>query len=396
MTNTTDTVMVPKDPIRPDISTTAPARLATRLAFFAAGFAMACCAPLFPFFKENVAADKAQFGALLLCLGLGSLIAMPATGMIAARRGARPLILTGGYGLVVLLPLMALAQSPMALGAALLVFGAFLGAIDVAMNVHGAEVEALEKRPLMSNFHAHWSIGGFCGAGLMTLLLSLSVPVLACACIGAATALIAMLIARPCFLNVTGKEPEPFVMPRGIVLLLAALTCIIFLVEGAVLDWGALLIIDRDLSSPKNAGTGYILFSIAMLIGRLTGDRLIAKAGEFATLVCGGLIAMTGLGVILLSSNLIVALSGFVLIGLGAANLVPILFSAAGRQNLMPPGIAIAAVTTTGYAGLLMGPAIIGFLSDILSLSIAFWLLALLTMIVPLSARWVVSQKNRD
>ncbi|WP_136439456.1 MFS transporter [Pacificoceanicola onchidii] len=372
-----------------DHAATAKARLATRLAFFAAGFAMACCAPLFPFFKSNVAADKAEFGILLLCLGLGSILAMPLTGVMAARRGARPLILLGGYGLIVMLPLLALAGSPWALGAGLFVFGAALGTIDVAMNVHGAEVEGIEKRPLMSNFHAHWSIGGFFGAGLITVLLSFAVPVAVCAALGAATALVAMLAARSGFLSVSGKEPEPFAIPRGIVLLLAVLAGITFLVEGAVLDWGALLIIDRDLATAENAGVGYILFSVAMLIARLTGDRLVARIGGFATLVFGGLATMAGILTVLLASFVPIALFGFVLIGLGAANLVPVLFSAAGRQSIMPPGIAIAAVTTTGYAGILLGPAMIGFVSDISSLVTAFVLLALLILAVPLSAYWV-------
>lgn len=373
-----------------DRPTFAPARLATRLAFLAAGFAMACCAPLFPFFKQNVGADKAEFGLVLLCLGLGSIVAMPVTGMMAARRGARPLILAGGFGLVALLPLLALATSPLALGAGLFVFGAALGTIDVAMNVHGAEVESLERRPLMSNFHAHWSIGGFLGAGLMTLLLSQSVPVAVCALTGAAAAGIALILARPRFLSVAGREPEPFAIPRGIVLLLAVLAAIMFLVEGAVLDWGALMIIERDLASEENAGMGFILFSVAMLVGRLTGDTLVARMGGFATLVGGGLLAMAGLATIVLAEATWIALLGFLLIGLGAANLVPVVFSAAGRQKVMPPGIAIAAVTTTGYAGILLGPAGIGFVADASSLVTAFWLLVLLTAAIPLSARWVV------
>lgn len=380
----------PQDPANtPDYTATASARLATRLAFFAAGFSMACCAPLFPFFKENVGADKAEFGVLLLCLGLGSIIAMPATGVLAARRGARPLILLGGFGLIAMLPLMALAGVPSALGAGLFVFGASLGTIDVAMNVHGAEVEGMEKRPLMSNFHAHWSIGGFFGAGLVTVLLSLSVPVFACAALGAATALAAMLAARPGFLSVSGKVPEPFAIPRGIVLLLAVLAGITFLVEGAVLDWGALLIIDRNLASVENAGIGYILFSVAMLVARLTGDRLVGRIGGFSTLVLGGFTTMVGLSLVLSVQVVPVAFLGFVLVGLGAANLVPVLFSAAGRQTVMPTGIAIAAVTTTGYAGILLGPAIIGFVSDATSLVTAFWLLVLLFLAVPLSASWV-------
>ncbi len=385
-TNRTDAERVVK---QPDFGATAPARVATRLAFFAAGFVMACCAPLFPFFKANVGADKAEFGILLLCLGLGSIIAMPATGVMAARRGARPLILWGGFGLIATLPFLALAGSPLLLGAELFVFGASLGTIDVAMNVHGAEVEGMEKRPLMSNFHAHWSIGGFFGAGLITVLLSFSVPIPVCAALGSATALIAMMMARPRFLSVAGKEPEPFAIPRGIVLLLAVLAGITFLVEGSVLDWGALLIIDRDLTTAENAGIGYILFSVAMLVARLTGDRLVARIGGFATLVLGGLITAAGISIALSAALVPVALAGFVLIGLGAANLVPVLFSAAGRQTIMPPGIAIAAVTTTGYAGILIGPAAIGFVSDATSLPTAFWLLACLILAVPLSAWWV-------
>ncbi|MEM9707508.1 MAG: MFS transporter [Pseudomonadota bacterium] len=389
MASTENDVIHAGPPPLPDATATAPARLATRLAFFAAGFSMACCAPLFPFFKDNVGADKAEFGLLLLCLGLGSIIAMPAIGVMAARRGARPLILLGGFGLVAVLPLLALAGSPWALGAGLFLFGAALGTIDVAMNVHGAEIEGLEKRPLMSNFHAFWSIGGFFGAGLITALLSLSVPVFVCAALGAATVLLAMLVARPRLLSVAGKAPDPFALPRGIVLLLAVLTGITFLVEGAVLDWGALLIIDRNLTAAESAGIGYILFSAAMLVARLTGDRLVAKIGGFATLVLGGVTTMVGLGVVIAGPVVWVSLSGFVLIGLGAANLVPVLFSAAGRQSVMPPGIAIAAVTTTGYAGILLGPALIGVVSNATSLIAAFWLLALLILAVPLSARWV-------
>lgn len=373
-----------------DYSATAPARLATRLAFFAAGFSMACCAPLFPFFKENVGAEKAQFGLLLLCLGLGSIVAMPVTGVMAARRGAKPLVLVGGFGLIAMLPLLTLAQTPLALGAALFVFGASLGTIDVAMNVHGAEVEGMEKRPLMSNFHAQFSIGGFFGAGLMTLLLSQAISVPVCAHLGAIVALLAMLLARTRLLSISGKEPEPFAIPRGIVMLLAVLAGITFLVEGAVLDWGALLIIDRQLASAQNAGIGYILFSIAMVVARLTGDQIVATLGEFRVLAFGGFVTISGVVIILVSPSAVIALFGFVMVGLGAANLVPILFSAAGRQIVMPPGIAIASVTTTGYGGILIGPAMIGFVSDATSLVTAFSLLALLTAAVPLTARWVV------
>ena len=371
---------------------TAPARLATRLAFFTAGFSMACCAPLFPFIKANVGADERQFGVLLLCFGLGSIIAMPVTGLVAARRGPRSMVMLGGFGLIVFLPALAIAETPFILGTALFLFGASLGTIDVAMNVHGVEVESQEKRSLMSSFHAQFSIGGLFGAGLMTLLLSMGVSLIIAAFIGATVVLMAMLLTIRRLLFVSAVEQHLFVFPRGIVLLLALLAAIMFLVEGAVLDWGALLVIDRQLAAPQNAGVGYILFSAAMVIARLTGDRIISVFGEFWILIAGGIVTILGISVILLSSLPLVALVGFVLIGLGAANLVPIFFSAAGRQKVMPASLAIASVTTTGYAGVLIGPAMIGFTADITSLSIAFWWLALLIGFVPLTA-YLVAKK---
>lgn len=372
-----------------DFSTTAPARLATRLAFFAAGFSMACCAPLFPFFKQAVGADEGQFGLLLLCLGLGSVTAMPAAGVLSARRGARPMVLLGGFGLVAVLPMLAYAGSPLALGAALFMFGASLGTIDVAMNVHGAEIEEIEKRPLMSNFHAQFSIGGLFGAGLVTFFLSVGVSVVQSAVFGACVAFVAMMVSRPRLMSVAGKVPEPMALPRGIVILLAILAGIAFLVEGAVLDWGALLLIERDLAMPENAGLGYIFFSIAMVVARLTGDRIVAGLGEFTVFVLGGSATILGVATILLAGATWVSMFGFVLIGLGAANLVPIVFSCAGRQTVMPVGLAVASVTTTGYAGILMGPAIIGFMADATSLPTAFWALTFLMAAFPIAARLV-------
>lgn len=373
-----------------DYSATSRARLATRLAFFSAGFAMACCAPLFPFVKANVGASEGQFGLLLLFLGLGSVIAMPVTGIIAARYGAASMVRLGGGGMAMSLPFVGLADSGTALAIVLFLFGASLGTIDVAMNVHGAEIEIRERRPLMSGFHAQFSIGGFCGAALMTALLSLGVSVIYALVLGAAVVLVAVVLTATRLLQVSGAAPEALAFPRGIVLLLAALAAITFLAEGAVLDWGALLIVERDLASVQNAGMGYILFSVAMVAARLTGDRIVAALGEFYVLVFGGILAIAGVAVILLSPWPVVALTGFILIGLGAANIVPVVFSIAGRQTIMPAGLAIASVTTTGYAGILLGPTLIGFAAQQISLPNAFWILVVLLAIIPLTARAAV------
>ena len=371
-------------------STTAPARLATRLTFLTAGFAMACCAPLFPFIKDNVGADEPQFGLLLLCFGLGSIIAMPLTGFVATLHGPRSMVLLGGFGLVVFLPTLTIAETPFILGSFLFLFGASLGTIDVAMNIHGVAVEAEEKRSLMSSFHAQFSIGGLFGAGLMTLLLSVGVPLVLTAAIGATLALLAMLITIPRLLHVKVADQSTFVFPHGIVLLLGLLAAIAFLVEGAVLDWGALLVIELQLTAPQSAGVGYILFSAAMVIARLTGDLIVAALGELWVLILGGILTILGIATVLLATLPLVALVGFVLIGLGSANLVPIFFSVAGRQTVMPASLAIASITTIAYSGVLVGPVMIGFAADLTSLPIAFWLLTLLVAVVPITAYLVV------
>lgn len=361
-------------------------RLSTRLAFLVAGFVMAAWAPLVPFAKANTGVDEAQLGLLLLCLGIGSLIAMPVTGIVSARSGARPMIILGGIGLIATLPALTLLTSPIGLGAALLVFGASLGTIDVAMNIHAVEVEKRGDRPLMSGFHAMFSIGGFAGAGGMTLALSLGLAPLPAAGLASLLAAAALALAAPRLLTARAGEKPRFALPRGIVLLIALLTAITFLVEGAILDWSALLLLDRGLATAEQGGLAYMLFSVAMTAGRLTGDRIVAALGPLRILVVGGCLTIAGIALVLLPQTQVLALAGFVLIGIGASNIVPVLFSLAGRQKVIDPGLAVAAVTTTGYAGILAGPALIGFAAHLTSLPVAFWLLAALMALVPLAA----------
>lgn len=370
-------------------------RLATRLAFLVAGFGIACWAPLVPFAKQRLAVDDGLLGMLLLCIGVGSVAAMLLTGLLSARYGSRPIIVAGGLGLALILPLLAIAATPLALGLALLAFGAALGSLDVAMNVHAVEVERAAQRPLMSGFHALFSVGGFAGATLMTFLLSMHLGPLAATLLGSALMLVALLVAWPRLLRATRAEEGPlFVMPRGVVLMLAGLAAVTFLAEGAILDWSALLITDAGLVAAAQGGLGYMLFSIAMTAGRFGGDAVTARIGDRATLVWGGVLAIAGFVLLLTAPLAAVAMAGFLLIGLGASNLVPVLFRRAGTQRAMPVGLAVAAITTTGYAGILVGPAGVGFVAKGVGLDTAFWMLAALLCLVPLSARRVTAERD--
>lgn len=186
----------------------------------------------------------------------------------------------GGLGLAVILPVLALADTPWILGSTLFTFGASLGSLDVAMNVHAVEVERAAGRPMMSGFHALYSVGGFAGAMFMTFLLSLRLGPLASSVLCASVVGLAIVAAWPRLLRTSSGGHGPlFVMPRGIVLVLAGLAAIAFLVEGAILDWGALLITDKALVGAAQGGLGYTLFAAAMTAGRLGGDAVTAHIG---------------------------------------------------------------------------------------------------------------------
>jgi len=371
-------------------------RLATRIAFLVAGFGIACWAPLVPFAKARLDVDDGVMGALLLCLGVGSVAAMMATGVFSARYGSKPVIVLAGFGLALILPFLTIAGAPFTLAIALALFGASLGSLDVAMNVHAVEVEKAAMRPLMSGFHALFSIGGFLGASAMTFMLSQGATPLFATCLCALAMFAAMLVAQPRLLVAKAANGGPlFTAPRGIVLLLALLALIMFLLEGAVLDWSALLLTSDRLTEARDSGLGYMVFAVAMTVGRLSGDMVTARLGDWTSMLYGGIVALAGLALMLATPVLVAALGGFLLIGLGSSNIVPILFRKAGSQTRMPPGLAIATITTTGYAGILIGPAAIGFLARLAGLHAAFWILAALVSLVPLSA-WFIGRTARS
>jgi len=366
----------------------AGSRLATRAAFLVAGFGLACWAPLVPLAKARLGVDDGTLGLLLLCLGLGSVVAMQLAGPLTSFIGARPAVIVGGIGQAALLPFLAFAPNVWMMAVSLLLFGGFLGVIEVGMNVHAVEVEKRAGRPLMSGFHGLFSVGGFTGASMMTAALSIGMGAVTGAIIASIFMIATLLLVAPRFIATPKADDAPlFVGPRGIVILLALLAALTFLTEGAILDWGALLLSGQGLMPTTQAGLGYSVFAVAMTFGRLTGDAVVNRIGDRRAMLWGGLLAIGGYIVLLTAPVAMVAFAGLTLIGLGASNTVPILFRQTGVQSAMPSGLAIAAVTTVGYAGILVGPAGVGFLAQAIGLPGAFWVLAALLILVPLSAR---------
>jgi len=287
-------------------------------------------------------------------------------------------------------PLLSIVSSPIALGVALFAFGAFLGSLDVAMNLHAVDVERASEKPLMSGFHALFSIGGFLGSGIVTALLSRGITPSSSTILSSTILVALILVALPRMLSNREITKQPlFAIPRGVVLVIAIFAAISFLVEGALLDWSALLLVGEHLVSAAHGGLGYMLFSIAMTLSRFVGDGIVARFGNRIVLTLGGATALLGLCGLLLAPVAWIALVSFVPLGLGAGNIVPILFRLAGTQHTMPKGLAVAALTTAGYAGMLTGPAVIGFLSKGIGLHSAFWFLALLLACVPIFGKYL-------
>lgn len=367
-----------------NVASGSPARLATRLSFLIAGLVMASWAPQIPYAKARLGLDESGFGLLLLCLGVGSVLAMQVTGAAVARIGSRPIVLISGTGLCLILPWLAYANTTFSLAIGLLVFGASLGSLDVAMNVHAVEVEQAAAEPLMSGFHGMYSLGGLAGAAGGAGLLTGGLAPTAAADVAAVVAAVLLVLAAPGLLRSKSARGVPLsAIPHGIVILIGALAFIAFLTEGAILDWSALLLTGSFGFPAAQAGIAYALFSVAMAFGRLTGDLVVKRLGQRRVLLWGGLVVTAGFALLLVLPIVWVASCGFLLIGLGAANLVPILFSAAGRQNAMPPALAVAAMTTLGYAGILVGPAVIGFVASWTSLRAAFAMLAVIMLGFP-------------
>jgi len=243
---------------------------------------------------------------------------------------------------------------------------------------------------MMSGFHAFYSIGGFVGAAAMTVLLSATLgPVSA-----AAAGVLLMVVLAAASVKHWRTEPMHqdgplLAWPKGIVLFIGILAFVVFLAEGAMLDWSAVFLADVREVAPSTAGVGYVAFALTMTIARLLGDSVVEWLGRRRAIVVGALLGALGFIVLTVVTPWQASLVGYVLLGLGCANIVPALFSLAGNQKRMPESIAITAVTTLGYAGVLAGPALIGFAAHGIGLAGAFIGVAVLLVGVAVSTRWL-------
>jgi predicted MFS family arabinose efflux permease len=363
------------------------ARIATLLMFLICGISVSAWAPMVPLAKQRTGINEAELGVLLLAMGAGAIVVMPFIGPVIQKTGSRKVIIASSVLAAMILPVLTLVDTPVTLGGALFLFGGSMGSLDVSMNAQAVVVQEEMKRPVMSSFHGMFSVGGLVGSVMFGALLMLSLTPPVAASIISVCLLIIVFTHYKYFLDHPPKENEKFSfrLPKGPVILLGIFCFITFLAEGALLDWSALFLRNHRGFAISTAGTGYAVFSIAMALMRFTGDNLVHKYSPEKIVFWGATLASLGLIIAVALPWQATTLLGFMLIGIGAANIVPVLFSAAGRADGKSPELALAAVTTMGYAGQLAGPALIGFIAHLSSLPLALGIMAAPLFLVALS-----------
>ena len=381
--------------IDPEIQLSAQ-RLSTRFSFFGLGFATAAWAPLIPFAQQRLHFNHADFGLLLLCSGLGAMLAMPATGKIVQRIGCRVPIGFALLLLAVLLPSLSLWTTPLMMAITLFLFGTAAGSLGVALNIQAVVVEKNSLKSLMSGFHGMASLGGLAGVLTITALLALSISSVMSAFAVSLLLVIIVFLSVPYSIKAvenTSLEASSKVkksirqrLPQPLIILIGIACFIIFMTEGAAMDWSGIYLTQQYGVNTAFAGLAYTFFAIAMTTGRFTGHYLIRYFGEKKLLTYSAICATLGLALVSIVPYWWLVLVGYTLVGTGCSNIVPIMFSRAGRQTVMPSAVALSCVSTMAYTGILVGPAFIGMVSELIGLSTVFMALSgLLLLIVALN-----------
>jgi len=369
-------------------------RLATFLVFSVNGAMIGTWVAHIPWLQDHLGISKATLGVCLLCMAAGALVSMPLTGHLIDRHPSATVTRSTTLVFCLMPALPLLATSPYMLGAILFVFGASNGAMDVAMNAHGVSIQKELDRPIMSSLHGGWSVGGFAAAGLVAVAAAAGLdPRVESLFVGVALLLLSLWITRRLgAANAHSSAGHGLALPTRPVILIGALCFLVMLTEGAIGDWSGIYLRQNAGASTAGAAMAFTGFSLGMAIARLGGDVVNARIGAGRLLRAGTALVAIALGGVLLIGEMVPAVIGFALCGLGIANAVPLLFSAAGRIH--PPGPSLAAAFTLGYTGFVVGPPVIGLLSDQIGLSRTLALLVLAPVTVAVLGRRAIGKSK--
>jgi predicted MFS family arabinose efflux permease len=371
-------------------------RLATFLVFSVNGAMVGTWVAHIPWLQDQLGISKGTLGLCLLCMAAGALVSMPLTGHILDRLPSASVVRWTALVFCLMLPLPLLATSPYMLAAILFMFGASNGAMDVAMNAHGVGIQESLGRPIMSSLHGGWSVGGFTAAGLAALAAAAGLdPRVEGLIVGLGLFVFSLWITLRLGASFThSSEGHVLSLPTRPVILIGCLCFLVMLAEGAIGDWSGIYLRHNTGASPAGAALAFTGFSLGMAIARLGGDVVNQWVGPSRLLRFGTALVAIALGAVLLVGQTVPSVVGFVFCGLGIANAVPLLFSAAGRVN--PPGPSLAAAFTLGYTGFIVGPPVIGLLSDQVGLPRTLALLVVALVAVAVFGGRALGRPARD
>lgn len=351
-------------------------RIAVALFYFGQGIAFASWASRIPDIKHRLNLSDGALGSILLCLPLGQLFTMPLSAKLVTKYGSKIILTVAAPLYVVALTNLGLAAAPWQLALFLFMFGVIGNIANISLNTQGVEAEKLYNRPINTSFHGAWSIAGFAGALVGLLMVNLHVkPYLH-------FIFVLLLIWFNVFFNykhlVSGK-PEAsqtkqrfFIKPQGALLKLGIIAFFAMATEGAMFDWSGVYFKEIVMAPHSLIVLGYASFMVMMATGRFLGDFVIAKIGRKRTMQLSGLIIFSGMALAVLFPYIATATIGFMMVGLGTATNIPSVFSVAGKNEKVSAGIALAMVSSVSYFGFLMGPPLIGYISQLSSLRYSY------------------------
>ena len=362
------------------------ARLAISFIFLTNGMGFASIAPHLPWLQNKFQLTESEMGLLLLCHAIGAVTMMLFAGRVIHSFGSRLPVIVGGCLLILLLPLIFWLDQIQVIIIALIIAGAGIGTMDVAMNAQAVMVENGLEKPIMSSFHGVWSLGAMTGGATATFALTIGFKPLQHVVF---SSFILMLILGVSSFSMipSGQEEKaektPLLLkPSGKVLSLGLLCLLGMVAEGTAVDWSAIYSSSVLGASPSQAALTFTIFTMTMMIGRLTGDWVILKLGRVQLIRYTSLLGAVGLGVGLFLGTTFSAWLGFACLGFGLSNIVPIMFGQASRIPGVAAGTGIAGVATLGYCGFLLGPPTIGFLAELIGLQGALGLIVIFCLIL--------------
>jgi MFS family permease len=356
-------------------------RIATSTFFFIAGFTFATWASRIPEIQGKLHLTDGGLGAMLFALPVGLMVSLPLSGWLVSRYGSKQMVILGALVYPLILLFLALSSSVLQLTIALFIFGITDNLLNIAMNTQAVGVETLYGRSVMASFHGLWSIGGFSGAIVGTFFISSGIsPLIHFLVICIITGILVLAANKFTLPHDEGKrQAQPiWIKPDQKILLLGLIAFCCMVCEGAMVDWSGVYF-KKIVQAPVSYITiGYVAFTGTMALGRFLGDGLVTRFGIKRILQMSGAVISTGLLIAIIFPYLVTATVGFFLVGFGVSSVVPIVYGLAGKSTTMSASTALAAVSTIGFLGFLIGPPVIGFIAQAVNLRWSFTLIALL------------------